>query len=267
MKYRDIARTALDRANTILERENDNELHYVALDLRMALEALIYEKALHYHEELSEKKLSTWQPKKLLSILLEIDPFADKSSTLSFALEDENGGVKGDFKKLGNERLLSLKEIKDYYDRIGSYLHTKTIEQSKRPNSSSDKIRSRCLKLSKIIGEAISSSVYNLNMKRSASLDCDECDNKIVRRIRPGSEKYVANCLNCLASYEITLINKSQVHWEPMYIEVPCSGPTCSGTQMLWHREYKIGTNWNCSVCHGHHKITAGIVYTPKESG
>lgn len=51
MNYRNQARKSLERANEKLGTGNDEDLKYVALELRMALEALTYDRALAYKDE------------------------------------------------------------------------------------------------------------------------------------------------------------------------------------------------------------------------
>ena len=78
MNYRNEARRALQRANDHLDDPGISRGRYAALELRMALESLVYERADSYREELPGRALYTWQPGKLLKMLLEIDPLADK---------------------------------------------------------------------------------------------------------------------------------------------------------------------------------------------
>lgn len=95
----------------------------------MALESLIYDISRSYREELSETDFDTWQPKKLLEILIEIDPSVERTSEWRIGKQDRKGELPAAMKNLGVDRRLSLKEIKFFYDRFGNYLHTPTIKQ------------------------------------------------------------------------------------------------------------------------------------------
>jgi hypothetical protein len=59
MNYRNEAKNALRRAKQEINNSDAYRLRYTALELRMALESLIYERAALYKEELSNKSLST----------------------------------------------------------------------------------------------------------------------------------------------------------------------------------------------------------------
>ncbi|MFQ5330172.1 MAG: hypothetical protein ACE5D4_09330, partial [Thermodesulfobacteriota bacterium] len=133
--------------------------------------------------------------------LLDIDPYADQSSSLSIGIEEEYGKPAKQMTSLGKDRVLGLGEIKKYYDRLGAYLHTQTIEQSlEGKGPTQDKIRTRCDEIRKIIGDVLASPVFNVDMKTTSSIPCQKCGTNIVRRIRSKSEPLVANCINCSAS-------------------------------------------------------------------
>ena len=131
MDYRHEAQLALDRAKENIKKNDIHALRYAALELRMALEALIYQKAKNYKEELPEKDMDTWQPRQLLIKLIEIDPDADKGASVAVGIEEEYGQPAKEMNFIGSEKVLILAEIKKYYDRLGSYLHTPTIKQIK----------------------------------------------------------------------------------------------------------------------------------------
>ncbi|MFZ2311855.1 MAG: hypothetical protein WAV82_04480 [Methylobacter sp.] len=265
MDYRNEARKVLERAKQELDSSDDHRLRYAALDLRMALESLIYERASLYKEELSGKKLSTWQPGKLLSLLLEVDPYVDKSGDLSFGLEEEYGKPAKMMKPLGRERVLSLGEIKKYYDRIGSYLHTPTLEQvAQGKGASTGVIRTRCNEVVDILEQVFSSPVFNVNLKVSTSIPCEKCNTKIVRRSPvDAAEPIIARCIECSASYILTLVGDKQVEWKPQVQDVECANPTCNCTIKIWESELKLGANWVCSDCGGNNQIVLGVAYNP----
>lgn len=59
------------------------------IKLRNAMEALTYDRARGYTDELPASEYETWQPRKLLQTLL--DAYADVNSTLKFGIEDAPG--------------------------------------------------------------------------------------------------------------------------------------------------------------------------------
>ena len=129
--YRTDARRELARAKDELASADEERLKYAALELRMAMESLTYDRALAYKAEFPPCEYETWQPRKVMAILLEIDPNADKDSSLAFGIEPSRGVTPDVMQSLGTERVLNMGTIKRHYDALGSYLHVPTIKQRK----------------------------------------------------------------------------------------------------------------------------------------
>ncbi|MBU1387824.1 MAG: hypothetical protein KKE62_06405 [Proteobacteria bacterium] len=262
MQYRNLAQQAFNRAKVELASKDPNRIKYCVLELRMAFEALIYQKATNYTEELSGKKLNTWQPAKLLDLLLEIDPYADQTSTLRFKVEGKDGQPDGEMKTLGTERPLKLKEIKKNYHKLGSFLHTPTIEQVvDNKESKPEKIEKSCRKIFEILEKVFSSTIWNNNFKVTATTNCINCNNKIIRRIPPNKEMVIANCINCDASYELISVNEKQVQWNPIQRKIKCANPSCDAEFFFWDRELTLNSKWECKSCKGENHIVPGISY------
>jgi len=260
MSYRHDARNALDYAKQELASGEKHRFRYAALELRMAFEALIYERAGNYTEELSNEKLSTWQPGKLLSLLLEIDPSADKNCGLSVGIEEEYGKPAKEMTYMGEERVIKLSEIKKYYDRLGSYLHTLTSDQvAEGKGADLEKIFSRCNEIVAILEQVLASPIFNLNMKIASSMDCIKCGAKIVRRLPPESETVVAKCIKCSASYSVTDLGNNKVEWRAHIQKLKCPSPSCDGTNEIWESDIKVGSEWECVICGVKNKLVLAL--------
>ncbi|MCE3261563.1 MAG: hypothetical protein K0R43_642 [Pseudoduganella sp.] len=265
--YRNDARVALDRARLALAAREDSNLRYAALELRMALECLVYERAQSYKEELSNKRLSTWQPKQLLNILLELNPNADKTSTISFGLEEEKGVPAKEMKLLGTDRVISLKEIKEYYDRLGSYLHAPTIEQAMQGKGSpGQKLRKSCEDLSNIIDSSLRSPVWNSDFKMTTSIDCEDCGTKIIRRVHKGQDRFEAVCIECSARYILTRTADDRFAWRADTLELACEGSECGEKITVQRQEIAENRAWTCRACGGENAIVLGVKFTPRST-
>lgn len=263
--YREIARAALNRAKAELDSSDEFRLRYAALELRMALEALVYERAQLYSVELNNKKLNTWQPSKLLNLLLEVDPHADKSPTISIGKEPSKG-VPADYEdmiELGTDRKLSLKEIKQYYDSIGFYLHTPTIEQAEKLQTKIEGFRAKCNEVYKIIEEVLSSKIFNTNLKYATAFECMDCGENIIRRINPSSTDFVATCIKCEATYVVTKREDGSFGWKAITHEVECANPDCNEISLILDRDLRIGAQCKCKACNGFTILTYGLIYEP----
>jgi hypothetical protein len=87
---------------------------------------------------------------------------------------------------LGRERVLTLGEIKTYYDRLGSYLHAPTLDQvAAGKGATTEGKEQRCVELAGILDEVLSSPVFNVNFRVFSEISCGKCGKQIVRRLPP----------------------------------------------------------------------------------
>ncbi|MBK9604912.1 MAG: hypothetical protein IPO58_00150 [Betaproteobacteria bacterium] len=89
--FRQLARESLARTKAELAANDPHRLRYAALELRDAMEALTYDRALAFQDYIPPEEYKTWQPRKLMMLLLDIDSSIGMTSTISFGLEEEYG--------------------------------------------------------------------------------------------------------------------------------------------------------------------------------
>jgi hypothetical protein len=144
---------------------------------------------------------ANWQPKKVMAVLLELDPNADKDSVLAVGIEEEFG-VSKDIQALGCEKVLGMAELRKHYDALGSYLHVSTLKQSiSGAHPDAVKLRSRCAEIVKFVEAVLASTFYNITLGQFAVVDCQECGRKLRKRIPPGQPTVKIECFECPASY------------------------------------------------------------------
>ena len=260
--YRSKARKYLQAANERLEAEND-ELRYAALDLRHAIEALTYDRAKAYKGELPPETYDTWQPKKLMAALLEIDPTADKDSTISFGVEETYGVPPPVMKTLGTDTVFNLKLLRKHYDALGSYLHVQTLKQAQKGPLSSEKLRQRCVEIRDYLVKVLSSPVWNSTLGNFVTFKCHLCSKIIRKRMPIGMKEVISECFECDASHKIKDVGEGNVEITPELIPFRCGNSTCAYTVDLFRREIILGRAWNCPNCGGQNVLRLGVSYTP----
>ena len=214
--FRNEARGALERARAELTSGDSRRIRYAALELRIAIEALTFDRAQSYKKEIPPEQYETWQPRKLLSMLLEIDPNADKTSSLRFGEEEKYGEPAKVMHSLGTDSVLGLATIKEHYDALGSYLHMPTLKQfSNQKSPNFDSLRERCNTIVNELTKVLSSPIWNVNFGNFAEFECQRCQNTIRKRIPHSSEKLIAKCVNCGADYTLTKETNDTTVWEP----------------------------------------------------
>jgi hypothetical protein len=267
MSYRNDARQSLKRAEEELEKNDDERIKYAALELRLAIEAITYDRAASYKEELPPSAYETWQPKHLVDLILDIDPNAYQSSSLSVGVETTLGVPPEEASHLGIDKVLNMKALKKYYHALGNHLHMLTIKQQQTNYYvNKDTLRKLCNDIADCIRDALSSNIYNINFRVFAQQECIDCGKNIIKRIQHDTEKSSAKCFGCEATYTITKTDNNQMQWEADQQDIKCSSKECDGHILVLQRDIKIGKNWVCPSCNGRNIFCLGIRYIAPEA-
>lgn len=260
--HRSNARKALALARHELASADDQRLKYAALELRMAIEGVTYDRALAYKSEFPPEEYETWQPKKIMLILLEIDSSADSDSSLSFGIEPAPGQSPEVMRHLGAEVVFNLQIIKKHYDALGSYLHSPSLKYV-RSGVTSDygKIRKRCEEIANSLERVLASSIFNCTLGVFSSFDCCECNTRIRRRMPRGVDSIEVDCFNCSASYTLTRTSDDKILRELHQHEIACANKNCNHTIIVLRKEIVAGRHWTCKKCHGRNEFHLGLVH------
>lgn len=255
--YRDIARLALQRAKDLLISADADQIRYAVLEVRMAIEGLTYARANIYKNEIPPSEYKTWQPKKILELLIEIEPNADQRNTISFGRQESYGKPAEKMTTLGTEEVFNLKLIKKHYDALGSYLHLPTISQLEKSTSLDvSKVRARCEVIIGEIESVLSSKVFHTTFGNFSEMNCERCNQKIRKRLNINKPIDEAVCFSCNASYVVEAGSSTdQVTWKPNTENIVCLRADCSNEISVWSRDIKEGAVIECSACKTRHLI------------
>ena len=262
MNLRSKSREHLKAASEQLETGYDSALKYAALELRMAMEAVTYDRALSFKEEFPTKEYDTWQPKKVMAVLLEIDSMTDKDNTIAFGFEEEHGVLAKQMTPLGTEIVLNMRVLKKHYDALGSFLHILNIKSIKSGETVNyEKMRSRCEEIREYLNRVLSSPVFNSTLGVFSSIECVECGKKLRKRISQKEKIIHVECSNCDASYRLRSDAGNQCVWEPLKQKHKCANTECTKEIVVWENEIRVGKHWNCLDCKGKNTFVLSIAY------
>ncbi|RMO93443.1 hypothetical protein ALQ32_200044 [Pseudomonas syringae pv. tagetis] len=114
----------LDRAKELLKASDDHLKRYAALELRFALESVVYRQMRQYGDVLPGNVLSMWKPDQMLKALISFDPINEIGGELAFALKNgDERPADSDFKTIGSTKAIPWRDFRKYYNKLGSYLH------------------------------------------------------------------------------------------------------------------------------------------------
>lgn len=261
INFRQRARDCLARASLEIDSNDPERLKYAALELRMAIESLTYERARGYKSEMAPSAYQTWQPKRLMQELLEIEPYADQSSSISFGREDTPGEHAKEMTVVGAEKVFDLRAIKANYDALGSFLHTPTLHQLENGGANVSRLRDRCIALVADLQKVLASDVFNINFGVFTSIQClnTECGKTVRKRHPHGKQKLSAECHECGAPYEVTAGDDGRWVWRSLVEDIPCPTESCTRISKIWPNDLKPGAHWTCAECNQYFKIGLAI--------
>ena len=259
--YRQLARLHLEEARANLDTDDPIRLRSAALAFRMVIEALTYERVGLYKDDMPPTH-DTWQPRKLMEVLLQIDPYADQSSALW--IEPSHGERSEKMTFLGTEQVLGLETIKKHYNALGAYLHVPTIKQlAEGKDHDLNRLRERCHNILEDLEKIVASRVWNVQLRTTTSIACIECGNVIRRQFARGQDKRFVECFNCDATYTLSADNSDQVVWKPQKIKVNCSVEGCAHEFGVWEKGVKRGTELACPKCKQNYRIALAMMPVP----
>jgi hypothetical protein len=254
--YRTQAKEALARAHEQLAAKN---LRYAALELRMAMEALTYDRARAYAKEIPPKEMATWQPSKVMQALLEIEPAADQSYSVSLGEEPYPGGKPDKMHFLGTETVFSLAQLQKHYHAVGSVLHTPTMHQIEKGKPIDQaKLQARLELIAQDLSKALSSPIYNFTLGEFSTIDCMRCGDPIRKRMPPDKDEVQATCFSCEARYFVGKQDGKAI-WKPQGSDWACRTPGCDEVFTLWRDMFKDGASWACPSCKAKYRIGFGV--------
>ncbi len=123
------ARECLARAKTLLARNQIATTRHACLELRQAIEYLAYQQLEAYLNEVPDDAMRKWTPREVIAQMLEVDPKADKTSTLAIGIEEVPGERSKGMKMLGEDRRVTLKWANRSHNALGNFLHAPTLHQ------------------------------------------------------------------------------------------------------------------------------------------
>lgn len=229
----------IELINSLLEQDTEQSLTYAALECRLTLEYLCYERFKLYFSYLSQSDLENWQPKHIIKqVSDQIDDNVLKEFSISISAEKIDGRspqTREEFESieytpLGTQSELKSNKLHTLWHGVSSVaLHIPV------PSISSGNINIYGEKehVRKKVSDVISFlSGMNGNLLMGGSFgeeygfNCFICDAKIKRPVKSLLDKTVLSCINpkCQESYVIQKNKNDDFEVIRSIIKLSCSG-------------------------------------------
>lgn len=129
----------IERIKALLAKGTDASVTYAALEARLALEHVAYDRLRHRHDYISHAQLKRWQPGRILTTLLtEVDDATTSTVKLRMSAIpfDETDGTEQDWIEIGTEFGFNAKRLAGMWQALANLaLHIRLPENSRDPVS------------------------------------------------------------------------------------------------------------------------------------
>ena len=261
------ARVHLQKANALLSTPSEDNLRFAALNLRMCMEVLTYEKLQSYSDRVPPEVQKRWQPPQAVRALLAFEPHADQGYEIHIADRDvpdlsDTTGVT--WLPLGEHKTLAVKWLGKHYNKVGGLLHAKFPSQSGSIDLAADLeyLAAVSADLDEVLNSTVSGSPFPVT-----TFACTECGSIVAKNsdaLRAGN---LAKCFNpqCGTEYTPKSSPDGGVTVKPILNYPPCI--KCNSPMPTRPAAVRVGSELTCPNCKQAHRIAGHHwVYGPSET-
>jgi hypothetical protein len=252
----------IERIQALLNQDTEQSVTYAALEARLALEKICYDRLRQRHDYISHAQLRRWQPGAVVNTLLaEVDAHLSDTMTLYISKEPAVAGLNpqdDDFVPIGTEIGFNPKRIAKMWQALANLaLH---VRLPKHKNDQipeyGDKAQVRA-KIDEVVAElqllsngTMSFSGVPIGGDVSFVCRCGEENKRRASLLRHGQSVCCINP-NCMASWKATK-NSEEFTFEPETVAVACSGctePNLIDRRSVLAMRYDQHASFNCHEC------------------
>lgn len=244
------------RAAELLSDEEEANLKYAALELRMAIEEIVYEKLKLYAPRLPAEVVDKWQPPQAVRALLEFEPRATSDKIVRFSREATADSPAGEWKTLGSHRSFKLPWLRRAYHLLGSLLHApapKSAAKFKSP-ARHPSIRQELRDILAEV-EAVAASQMDSSLARVVTFECAACDAPVICNEDGARRSGRAVCLDpsCGAHHAAEFRLDGSVVFHLIATEFDCM--KCDGKIPVENRKLSLNFRFRCQRCGSWHSV------------
>tara|TARA_Y100000782_G_C10168740_1_gene258814 strand:- start:1137 stop:1979 length:843 start_codon:yes stop_codon:yes gene_type:complete len=214
----------IELINALIKQDTEESLTYAALECRLTLEYLCYERFKLYFPYLSQNDLDKWQPRHIIKQISEqIDQNVSKEFSVSISTEKIDGrppATKEEYESiaythLGTQSELNFKELGTLWHSLSNVaLHIPVPSISSGDINIYGKkeiIRKKVEDVISFLSDIKGNLLMGGSFGEDLSFNCLACETKLKRPIRNLQDRTVLSCINpnCVESYLIEKKNDS----------------------------------------------------------
>lgn len=218
----------------LLKENSDASLTYAALECRLAIEGICYERLRLAHDYISHDDLKKWQPRDIVNILIqEVDSKAASTFTLSISKEPHPEGSPAptleeyqamEFVPVGTHVGFNPNKLGKLWNALANLALHINLPVTKNDDviryGDAEKIREKVLEALDEIRKIDEGTLMSSGMGKEISFEC-KCGTKNKRRLGLLKNGQTINCINpkCDESYDYS---ESDMSFGRRTFEIAC---------------------------------------------
>lgn len=252
----------IERITALLTEDTDASVTYAALEARMALEKVVYDRLRQRHDYISPEQLKAWTPGEVVKrLLLDVDDNLTSGFVLSMSRKPHVPGVKPedeDYVQIGTEMGFDAKMIAKMWQALaGLALHVR-IPKSKDDHipdygnkaKVSAKVTQVVSELERLSKGTISSSGVPVGHELSFVCTCGEKNKRRANLLQEGQHVYCINPM-CKETWQV-VIEGDETNFNRVAVDVPC--PNCLTVnnipwRIVTEMKYDVMWQYACTNC------------------
>ena len=251
-------RTHVASARTLLASADDSVLAYAALELRMAMEAITYDKLRAYADRLPSEALARWQPPQAMKALLEFEPHAAAEGAVAVARQAADGTAATKRHMLGQKRSFDLTWLRTSYNKLGSLLHLPAPRRANKANEAESLSKTREMLMS-ILAEVdrVAGATLEGGIARVVYFNCDVCEQLVFCNEEAVRSTKRAVCLeeSCSAEHFVKIGEDDSFTFFLDTTGFDCL--KCKEITPVENRHLAVGAGFKCNSCGTQHSFVS----------
>jgi hypothetical protein len=237
------AQQAYQAAGTLLDKQDESQQMYAALELRRCIESVVYQKLQVYGAVLPEDSVYKWQAAHAFDALIEIEPDAEESFTMAVGLQEApDKPSAGLLKVIGTDHRPNNRWVKKTWQKLGSYLHAEwPFAKSTRPSVPPRNFLIKTFaELAPPVNSSFSFAAWNV-----IEFDCSCCGAvaKVIDKVVESTRR--ATCFSCDLRYRAEK-DEEGFKFYPDANPFTCE---CGAENFVAPHRVKIGYSFPCRAC------------------
>lgn len=226
-------RSIIDRINALMTEDTEASLTYAALEARLAIEKVVYDRLRQRHDYISHDQLKRWQPGAVVNTLLEeVDANVTLTSKLSIARTSVKEGVRPEdeeYVEIGTEIGFNRNRIVQMWNALANLaLHARLPEHRDDyipAYGDKEQIRAKVAEVVVELERLAKGTLVTSGFGRTVSFECD-CGETNKRRIALLRDGQHVHCFNpkCEETWKAIKTGEEDFEFERVTIPIECAG-------------------------------------------